>query len=81
MGYISDPYLFYFEKGTNTISFQAIKEPLVIDTIKLVPKLDIIDYNEYKTVVAGKENKAPEKLKLESKQKMQYTNLLQPFIQ
>lgn len=64
MGYISDPYLFYFEKGTNTISFQAIKEPLVIDTIKLVPKLDIIDYNEYKTVVAGKENKAPEKTQI-----------------
>ena len=35
LGYITEPYLFYFEEGINTITLESIKEPLVIDYIEI----------------------------------------------
>jgi ABC-type glycerol-3-phosphate transport system substrate-binding protein len=35
-GFYEDPYLFYFSKGKHTLSFTSIKEPLVIDYLKLI---------------------------------------------
>ena len=55
MGYISEPYTFYFEKGKNTISLEAINEPVIIGelTVKGVQELDT--YEEYLAKVNGKE--------------------------
>lgn len=64
MGYINEPYLFYFKAGKNTISFEAIKEPLVINTIKLLPKVDTMTYAEYQQLMSGKANLAPEKTQI-----------------
>ncbi|TFE25189.1 extracellular solute-binding protein [Cohnella luojiensis] len=39
-GYNTDPYLFYMSKGKHTLKLTSIKEPLVIDFIKLLmPKV------------------------------------------
>lgn len=55
MGYVTEPYTFYFEKGVNEISLKAINEPLVIGqlTIKGVTERDT--YEEYLANVGGKE--------------------------
>ena len=58
--YFADPFEFYFEKGTNTISLGAVREDVVIQTITLFPYTDLPTYAEY---VSGKsEAAAPEKI-------------------
>lgn len=47
MGYVTEPYMFYFEKGENTISLSSIKEPVLIDCIKILSVNDIVDYQTY----------------------------------
>ncbi|MBQ9132925.1 MAG: extracellular solute-binding protein [Clostridia bacterium] len=47
-GYYKEALQFYFEKGENTISLEAIREPMNIKTISLVPLEDMITYEEYK---------------------------------
>ena len=55
MGYISEPYCFYFEKGANKVAIKAVNEPLVIGAINIkgVEKRDT--YEEYIAKVGGKE--------------------------
>ncbi len=50
-GYYANPFEFYFEKGINTISFGAVREPVVIKNITVYPYADKISYEEY---IAGK---------------------------
>lgn len=47
-GYVTDPYLFYLEKGTNVIGLEAENEPMVLKklTISAVQQFD--SYEEYK---------------------------------
>ena len=47
MGYIADPYEFYFEQGENTITFVAVNEPMVLRKIKLSAIQEIKSYAEY----------------------------------
>ncbi|MCJ8009937.1 extracellular solute-binding protein [Lederbergia wuyishanensis] len=47
-GYYTEPYLFYFNKGKNSISLVSSREPLLIDYIKLYQVKDIPTYEEVK---------------------------------
>ena len=47
MGYIADPYEFYFEQGDNTITFVAVNEPMVLRKLKLTAIKEIKSYAEY----------------------------------
>ena len=59
LGYVTDPYLFYFNQGDNTISLEAVSEPVIIGELKLVPKTQLMSYEEYNKQNEGKENHAP----------------------
>lgn len=48
MGYVADPYLFYFEQGTNTISFKAINEPMAISKMQVAGVKTTKTYEEYR---------------------------------
>ena len=47
MGYVTEPFEFYFEKGTSTIRLDFIKEYFVIDTIELRQVEKAQSYAEY----------------------------------
>ncbi|MDE7222403.1 MAG: ABC transporter substrate-binding protein, partial [Acetatifactor sp.] len=47
MGYITEPYMFYLEKGTNTIGLEAVNEPLVLRNISILPVTETDTYEEY----------------------------------
>ena len=47
LGYFVEPYLFYFEKGQNTIGFDALNEPAVIKAITLTAVKDKVYYEDY----------------------------------
>jgi len=47
MGYYTEPYLFYFKSGKNTLKLVSVKEPMVIRAIKLCQYSDILTYDEY----------------------------------
>ncbi len=46
-GYEAEPYMFYFKKGDNEITFGGENEPLVIRELKLTPITEIKGYKEY----------------------------------
>lgn len=48
LGYIEDPYLFYFEEGNNTITLEAVKEPIVIDYLFIESYRVLPTYEEVK---------------------------------
>ncbi len=48
MGYIVEPYQFYFEEGENTVSLKAVNEPMIIGGITLAPVEQIADYETYR---------------------------------
>lgn len=47
MGYVVEPYKFYFEKGSNEITLEAENEPLVLKKFQLLGIKDGITYEEY----------------------------------
>lgn len=47
MGYQTEPYAFYFNKGENTLTLKAVNEPMVIQGIALTPPAKYPDYAEY----------------------------------
>lgn len=47
MGYIAEPYLFYFEAGANTLSLDAENEPMAIKALSLVPVAKSYTYADY----------------------------------
>ncbi len=47
MGYIIEPYQFYFEKGKNTITFVGENEPMVLRTLSVTAVEENISYEEY----------------------------------
>ena len=53
MGYIADPYMFYLEKGTNTIGLEAVNEPLVLKSVSILPVTDMDTYAEYRAKQTG----------------------------
>lgn len=48
MGYFSDPYEYYFNKGENTIALKYVNEPVAIRKISIVPVTALKTYAEYK---------------------------------
>lgn len=54
MGYVTEPYMFYFSKGQNTITLQGVNEPMTIGSLKLTEVKDLISYSEYKQANASK---------------------------
>ena len=46
-GYYANPFEFYFEKGENTISLEAVREPVVIKDITVYPYEDKPTFAEY----------------------------------
>ncbi len=47
MGYVMDPYLFYFEKGTQTLTLVAENEPVAIRKLEVRGKRALPSYSEY----------------------------------
>jgi len=47
-GYYTEPYLFYFEEGINTISFVSSREPMLIDYLKVFQTEEVPTYEEVK---------------------------------
>lgn len=47
MGYIIDPYMFYFEAGENTIGLEAENEPMVLRKLALTEVQKLDTYQEY----------------------------------
>ncbi len=48
MGYVIEPYQFYFEAGENTLSLKAVNEPMIIRSLSLMPVEVFVPYEEYK---------------------------------
>lgn len=47
MGYETEPYQFYFEKGENTITLEAVNEPMIISKLELTPVEEQDTYEMY----------------------------------
>lgn len=47
LGYVSDPYMFYFEKGNNTITLYSENEPMYIKKLSLQTVQKLPTYDEY----------------------------------
>lgn len=59
MGYVTDPYQYYFTEGENTLELSAIKECLLVKSIEICPIEDIPTYEEYLASFEGLANNAP----------------------
>lgn len=55
MGYITEPYQFYFRKGSNTLTLEAVNEPLIIGSLTLAPVEERADYAAYLAARTAKE--------------------------
>lgn len=53
MGYVSEPYQFYFEKGKNTITLEAVNEPMVLRKLDIVAVEDEFKYADYTVAQTG----------------------------
>ena len=47
MGYLTEPYAFYFKKGDNTLTLKAVNEPMIVCGITLTPPVKYPTYQEY----------------------------------
>lgn len=54
MGYVTEPYEFYLEKGTNTVTLEAVNEPVILRRLVLAAVEQTPSYEEYKAANAGK---------------------------
>lgn len=55
MGFIVEPYQFYFEQGVNTLSLEAENEPMILSSLEIRPILEEKSYEEYLSSCGGKE--------------------------
>lgn len=53
MGYMTEPYQFYFEKGKNTITLEAVNEPMVLRKLDIVAVEDEFTYADYAATQTG----------------------------
>lgn len=53
MGYVAEPYQFYFEKGKNTITLEAVNEPMVLRKLDIVAVEDEFTYSDYTAAQTG----------------------------
>lgn len=54
MGYIVEPYQFYLEKGKNTITIEAVNEPMVLRNLTVAAIKEKVTYADYIAANAGK---------------------------
>ncbi len=54
-GYISNPYLIYFKEGENTITFESLRENLVVFGIELTEQVTTDSYEDYIAEYANEE--------------------------
>ncbi len=54
MGYIVDPYQFYLEQGKNTITIEAVNEPMVLRNLTVAAIKEDVTYADYIAANAGK---------------------------
>ncbi len=47
LGYVIEPYLFYFEQGENVIRLEATSEPFAITNLVVGQKKELASYSEY----------------------------------
>ena len=47
MGYVAEPYRFYFHAGENILAIQAVSEPMILGEVKLTAPLSHPDYETY----------------------------------
>lgn len=69
MGYETSPYQFYFDAGVNSISFEVLKEPIVIYKLTLEPVNQAKSYEEYKEELIaahGEQNITNEQIRIEA---------------
>lgn len=53
MGYVTEPFWFYFEKGVNTITLEAVNEPMAIKKLAVKGIEDGVTYEEYIAAQSG----------------------------
>ena len=59
MGYVTEPYQYYFAAGKNQIILSAIKEKFLIESIEIVPVEETPSYDEYVEEHKALANNAP----------------------
>ncbi len=47
MGYTTEPYQFYFQTGENTLTLEAVNEPVILRAIRLMPAQSARTYGDY----------------------------------
>ncbi len=52
-GFYKDNFVFYFEKGENSISFEGVSQSMAIGSVTLCPLENISSYNDYKAKYEG----------------------------
>lgn len=50
IGYVTEPYAFYFNEGKNTITLESVREPMVIHSIQLLSVEELLSYHDFKKV-------------------------------
>ncbi len=60
-GYETEPYLFHFKKGKNTLTLTQVNEKLVMRSLTIGNMKKIPDYNEYATANVGTGGSTPTK--------------------
>ncbi len=58
LGYVSEPYLFYFKAGENTLSLEASSEPMLLRGLTLKAMEETPDYAAYHAAHAEEKNNA-----------------------
>ncbi len=53
-GYVTEPYMFFFEEGENTITFGGENEPLILKAVDLTPVRSLPTYAEYRAAAPAK---------------------------
>ena len=53
MGFVPEPYVFYFEKGENELTFEADNEPMLLADVELKAITDKTTYEEYVAAHSG----------------------------
>lgn len=46
LGYEQEPFLFYFEKGTNILELQSVSEGMIINSLRLFQAKEVLDYKQ-----------------------------------
>lgn len=68
VGFYPEPYLFYFSAGEHSITFEAIKEPVIIKSFALTQKENTISYAEYLKKFTAADAPAGSSVKIQAEQ-------------